>query len=422
MSDLPFGFQPPDPGEPNPFAAFGAGGAGANPDLGAIFSQLGRMLSNPSPGPVHWELARDTARQVLAAEGDPSVTDGERAAVEEALRLAELWLDAVTAWPSGVAHASAWSRSEWVEQTIPQWRELVEPLAARVAAASAGAVPEEMKTMAGPLLGVMQQMSGAMFGAQVGQGVAALAAEVTGSTDIGLPLAEAGRAVLLPRNVEAFGEGLGVPNDEVRLFLALRETAHLRLFHHAPWLGARIRAAVDDYARGITIDTSAIESTLGGIDPTNPQALQELMGSGVFEPPTTPEQLAALARLETLLALVEGWVDAVTHAAAAGRLPAADALRETVRRRRATGGPAETTFATLVGLELRPRRLREAAALWETLTEAEGSAGRDSVWDHPDLLPTSDDLDDPSGFAARRASADAPFDLSELDADPPTEP
>lgn len=416
MSDLPFGFQQPEPGEPNPFDAFGAGGS---QDLGAMFSQLGRMLSNPSPGPVHWELARDTARQVLAGDGDPSVTDGERASVVEAMRLAELWLDAVTGWPSGATHTSAWSRSEWVEQTLPQWRELVEPLAERVSAASAAAVPDEVRTMAGPLLGVMQQMSGAMFGSQVGQGMAALAAEVVGSTDIGLPLAAPGEAVLLPRNVAAFGEGLGVPDDEVRLFLALREAAHLRLFHHAPWLTARIRAAVDDYARGITIDTSAIESALSGVDPSNPQALQELMGSGVFEPPTTPEQLAALARLETVLALVEGWVDVVTHTAASAHLPATDALRETVRRRRATGGPAETTFATLVGLELRPRRLREAAALWEALDTSAGAAGRDAVWDHPDLLPGADDLDDPAGFVERRLAGDAPFDLSELDDEPP---
>jgi putative hydrolase len=413
MSDVPFGFQPPDSGEPNPFGAlFGEGGT---QDLGAMFQQLGRMLSNPGSGPVHWDLARDTARQAVAAAGDPSVTDGERSAVDEALRLAELWLDAVTGLPSGAGQTSAWSRSEWVEQTLPQWRALVEPLAVRVAAASAGAVPDEVRAMAGPLMGLMEQMSGAMFGTQVGHGMAALAAEVTGSTDIGIPLAEPGRAVLLPTNVTEFGEGLGIPTDQVRLFLALREAAHLRLFHHAPWLVARIHSAVDDYARGITVDTSGIESALSGIDPSNPQALQEVMASGVFEPPTTPEQVAALGRLETLLALVEGWVDAVTFAAADDRLPAAAALRETVRRRRATGGPAETTFATLVGLELRPRRSREAAALWEALADSQGAAGRDAVWDHPDLLPGPEDLDDPTRFVARRSSDERPLDLSELD-------
>jgi len=120
----------------------------------------------------------------------------------------------------------------------------------------------------------------------------------------------------------------------------------------------------------------------------------------------TPEQQTALARLETLLALVEGWVDDVVTAAATGRLPGADALRETLRRRRATGGPAEQIFATLVGLELRPRRLREAATLWRTLRERRGIEGRDEVWRHPDLLPGGDDLDDPEGFVRRSDAGD----------------
>jgi putative hydrolase len=125
------------------------------------------------------------------------------------------------------------------------------------------------------------------------------------------------------------------------------------------------------------------------------------MGEGVFELQPTPAQQAALARLETALALVEGWVDAVVDAAATGPLPSAAALRETVRRRRATGGPAEQTFATLVGLQLRPRRLREAAALWSAVAEARGVEGRDALWAHPDLLPSAEDLDDPAAFVER---------------------
>ena len=73
-------------------------------------------------------------------------------------------------------------------------------------------------------------------------------------------------------------------------------------------------------------------------------------------------------------------------AALGDRIPGTAALSEMLRRRRATGGPAEQTFATLVGLELRPRKMREAAELWERLTEAAGVDGRDAVWQHPDLL------------------------------------
>ena len=137
------------------------------------------------------------------------------------------------------------------------------------------------------------------------------------------------------------------------------------------------------------------------VDPSSPEAVQEALQSGMFEPEDTPAQKAALARLETLLALVEGWVDAVVTDAAQA-LPSAQALRETVRRVRATGGPAEQTFATLVGLELRPRRLREAAELWTELRAARGVDGRDAVWEHAELLPTADDLDDPAGFARPR--------------------
>jgi len=72
-----------------------------------------------------------------------------------------------------------------------------------------------------------------------------------------------------------------------------------------------------------------------------------------------------------------------------------------LRRRRATGGPAEHTFATLIGLELRPRRLRAAADLWREIGAARGTDGRDALWAHPDLLPTGKDLDDPSGFLDR---------------------
>jgi putative hydrolase len=147
---------------------------------------------------------------------------------------------------------------------------------------------------------------------------------------------------------------------------------------------------------------------MGEIDPTNPESLQNALSGGLFEPQETPEQLTALRRLETLLALIEGWVDAVVYAAAGERMPGAAALREASRRRRATGGPAEQTFSTLVGLELRPRRLREAAALWWAVTEKHGVSGRDGVWAHPDLLPDADDLDDPLGFAEKLGADDVP--------------
>jgi putative hydrolase len=380
-----------------------------------MFGELQKLLTG-SGGPVNWELAKQLAVSGLAG-ADPGVSRDGRSAVAEAIRLADLWLDPVTDLPSGVQSIEAWTRLEWLERTLPVWQSLCDPVAERVVAAMGSAIPQEQIAVIGsnlPLTGIMNQIGGLMFGAQVGQGLAGLAREVVGATDVGVPLGPHGVAALVPANVAAFGEGLGRPEEEVRLYLALREAAHQRLFTHVPWLRQRLLATVDAYARGISVDLSAIENAMGSVDPTNPQSVQDALSGGLFEPESTPEQDAALRRLETILALVEGWVDSVVAAAANDRMPGAEALREASRRRRAAGGPAEQTFATLVGLELRPRRLREAAALWWSVTDKHGVSGRDGLWGHPDLMPGADDLDDPLGFADSMGSD--PLSAEGLDA------
>jgi putative hydrolase len=262
------------------------------------------------------------------------------------------------------------------------------------------------------------QMGGLAFGSQLGGALAQLGTEVLTSTDIGLPLGPAGVGALLPAAVDAFTTGLDRPAGEVLVFLSAREAAHQRLFVHVPWLRASLLGAVEQFAQGITVDHEALERLARDMDPGNSAALEEAMGSGVMQPQTTPEQQAALARLETLLALVEGWVDVVVADAVGDRLPGAEALRETLRRRRGTGGPAEQTFATLVGLELRPRQLRAAATLWRALTEARGIEGRDDVWAHPDLVPSAADLDDPDGFVQRSGQA-SDDSMAQLERTPP---
>jgi len=394
----------------NPFAGtpleqlFGAFGRGQMPDLSQLMSQVQSLMS-PTAGNVNWDLAASVARATVARQKDPTPTAADRADVSDAVRLAEHWLDEVTELPGSGAPAQVWSRAEWVEATRPTWQQLVEPIAEHVVRAMGDAMPAETRAMAGPLLGLLAQAGGAMFGQQVGQALGELAAEVVGSTDVGLPLADVGRVALLPTNVAAFGEGLGQPASDVLLYLALRESAHQRLFSHAPWLRTHLVNAIEEFGRGTSIDIARIEAGMAQVDPTNPQSLQEALAGGLFEPERTPAQQAALTRLETTLALVEGWVDEVVTQATSERMPSAGALREAVRRRRAAGGPAEQTFASLVGLELRPRRLRDASNLWAAVRAAKGAAARDAVWDHPDLMPDAADLDDPLGFAAAERGA-----------------
>jgi putative hydrolase len=435
VPDSTFGFGLPGGGAPDPNDA---------QQLQQFLSQLQQMFATPGGGPVNWDLARQVAQAHLTGGrgvtgalpfgpalpgmlptpgpmpgqgggegaqpvGDPPVDPAERAAVTQALRLADLWLEQESALPSGISTTAAWTRGEWLAATMDVWRKLCDPVAERIVGSMSELVPEELRAQLGPMTAMVSSLGGALFGGQLGIALGSLAAEVLSASDIGLPLGPAGTAALVPANITAYGQGLELPGDQVRLYVALREAAHQRLFGHVPWLRGHILSAVETYAAGIRVDREAVEEAMSRIDPSNPAAAAELGLEGIFTPDDSPQQKAALARLETVLALVEGWVSHVAQRAVGDRLPDVAKLAEAWRRRRAAGGPAEQTFAALVGLELRPRRLREAAALWDALAEHRGIAGRDALWGHPDLLPDEEAFADPQGFAR------SPADLGDFD-------
>src|SRR3954468_5551915 len=424
MADLPFGFSSGDDPDPDkhkkdPDAGgdpFGMGGSEFDmSQLGQVFSRLGEMFSGAGgvmaggkqSGPVNYDLARQLASSAIGFVAP--VPEKTSAAIADAVHLAETWLDGATALPAGTTKAVAWTPTDWIDNTLDTWKRLCDPVAEQISTVWASALPEEAKTMAGPLLAMMSQMGGMAFGSQLGQALGKLSREVLTSTDIGLPLGPKGVAALMPEAVESLAEGLELPRSEIITFLAAREATHHRLFSHVPWLASQLLNAVEAFAKGMKIDMSGIEDFAQGFNPaslTDPSQMEQLLNQGIFEPKATPEQTAALARLETLRALIEGWVQTVVSDALGDRIPGTSALSETLRRRRATGGPAEQTFATLVGLELRPRKLREAAVLWERLTQAVGADARDGVWQHPDLLPGAEDLDEPAGFIDRVIGGD----------------
>ena len=394
-------------GELDPAKLAGAAGLPTDPLMVArLMGQLQKAMNASGDG-VDWQLAKDESGRI-AAQGSIRSSSTDLEQLRQALNVAALWLDEATSITQLTSEPTLITRADWARLTLPVWTQLAEPVATSISDSLTSVldqqVPEELKGMVANAGHMMRSLGGTLFSLQLGHVVGQLAAEVVSGGDIGIPLLP-GRddtdvqAALIPQNLAAFGEGLDIPADQVQLYLAVRELAHARLFRHSRWLRQHLISAITDYARGISIDTERLESLAADFDPANPESLREALTSGALIPPKTEAQVAALGRLETTLALIEGWVDVVT-AQATSRLPKADAVAETVRRRRASGGPAESAFSTLVGLELRPRRLREAAAFWQSITDAVGAEGRDGLWAHPDLLPGSDDIDDPARVIA----------------------
>lgn len=365
------------------------------------------------------EISRDIAKKYVSTQGSALVGTNDAALIREAMEIADLWLNDATVFPANSNEKRVISRADWVDSTIQGWQSTVEPLAVGLAQAMTSIVEQaELPENSLPITqiaGMLRTFIGTMIATQLGQVIGGLAATVTGAHDVGLPLLEPARPALIPENVAKWGVDIGVVDSEVRIFHALREGAVARLFDNNPWLVEYLRTSIADYGKGIRIDVEAMQRQAedaiesGQIDPNNPETFSIALNQGLFTPEESPEQVAALTKLETALALIDGWADDVTTLAAADRLPSLDALRETLRRRRATSSPAQQLFSSLFGLEVSPRMAREASSFWSQIRELRDLEARDRIWSG--ILPTHEELMTPEDYLR---SIDVPDDLSGL--------
>ena len=392
-------------------------GIPTNPEqLQQLLSMLSQAMDRSGkPEGVDWGQTLAQAK-TTARKDNRAVTEKQRFELSEAINIANLWLDQATDVSALATEPKFLTRDLWVDDAMPLFKSMSQPVADRMSTALSDHLartgPEELAGLMKEAGRLLRSAGGALFAMQLGQAIGRLSEKVIAGGDIGLPIFAEQRAAFVPQNLDDYVADLGVPAEEARIYLAVRELAHARLFKHSRWLRDSVVSQIVGYASQIAIDEDRIMTAAADTDLTNPDAMQGLLESGAMLADRTEDQQRALAAIETLLALIEGWVDAVTQDATR-LLPNAARISEAVRRRRASGGPAELTFGTLVGLELRPRLLREATAMWLQLGMAVGTAKRDSLWDHPDLLPSATDVTDPAALIARLQGGSDDFD-SEL--------
>jgi putative hydrolase len=447
----PFGFTPDNNDEenqkPNDFEAMMRQ---MQEQIQKQFQELGinpagfiNPFANFAPGAKGQQEAlpiatvRDTAKKFVQAQGSQPLGTKDVTVVNNALEIAELWLNEATVFPItaiSAAHTSL-SRLDWVDETLPGWQATMEPLATGLASAISSLLDQAVAGQGenlgveggadalagsmGAIAGLLRSFIGSLIATQLGQAIGAISSNATGAHDVALPLLDPARPILIPENIEKWSADLEIPKTEVYLFHALREAAIARLFAHNPWIVSYMRSAIVDYGRGIRIDMEAIqrqaEEAMQNFDPSqiNPESGENsfniALNNGIFTPEETPEQRAALSKLETALALVDGWADDVTTLAAGDRLPAITQLREMYRRQRATNAPAQQLFKSLLGLEVSPKLTREASAFWQKVRESKDVATRDALWSG--ILPNADELLDPVAFLS---STQVPDDLSGL--------
>jgi putative hydrolase len=378
-------------------------------------------------GPINIRLAKSIASKRISEEGAQSSVDAQEGAkVRSTLSESGLWLDSVCKFNPAPGETQLLTREGWLDGTIEAWAQFAAPVASSMNEALAsvfkerlgGSLDGEVSGMfAGPVPipipddlkdpgTLMKLLGNTSFSMQLGQAAGNLSSEVLGSFDQGIALLKSPAGALIPQNIKAYADSLEIDPSEVTAFVALHELAHARLFASVPWLMPRFEALIGKYARGISIDLDAMEEQLREANQMNPESIAGAVNLSNVGVNDTPEQRSALQSLENLLALVDGWVDCIVWRAGMAHLPHIEQLREMTRRQRAAGGPAELTFESLLGLQLRPRRLREASELWESITATEGQDSRDAHWSHPDMLPLlQDDSDADSVIEASTSAA-----------------
>jgi putative hydrolase len=389
--------------------------AGLPVDPAALQQLLSKLTSAIVPGEategLNWSLVETQAKQIAGANSRP-VPESVGKAIDAAMATGSLWLDEVTEVASITSEPKLLSRELWVADSLGLFKDLATPVANRMSEALTENfkenLPEEFSGFMSQASGLMKSAGSVMFAMQMGQALGRMAEEVLSAGDIGLPIFKEPRPAFVAQNLAQLVDSLEEDSDQVYFYFVIRELAHARLFKQSKWLRDYTVNLITAYAREISIDNTRIIEMSENFDPADIGNIQKAFESGSLIAPRTPSQTIALERIETVLALIEGWVDCVTQAATT-RLPRSAAIAEVVRRKRSAGGPAEKTFLTLIGLELRPRKLREASAMWNEITDKVGIQKRDAIWSHPDLLPTDADIQDPTALIAKLSNS-APED------------
>ena len=411
--------------------------SGALAGAKSFFESMQSSASTTDQSLIKVANLREIARKIITAKGDLPIGNLDQEKLNQSLLLANTWLDTEILFPASVMPSqSAWSKRDWLDESVTGWQQLIEPLALGMADALGNVItnastslpiefmgsseqsPAQQEAMKLMLARILRGFMGTLIATQLGQGIGMLANSITGANDVAIPLLKSDSGShLIPQNINEWSEGLGIDQEQVAIYLSLREAAASRLFANSPWLQNYIKDLITAYGKGISIDVESItrqaEEAMasGEIDMNNPQAINLALNAGLFTPQQTPAQELALTRLEMTLALIEGWIDHVISQVAADRMPAFNALIENSRRRRATNAPMQQLFANLLGLEVSPRKMREASVFWSEVKNLRGADGRDKCWEDAAFLPMPDDLSDVKAFLD---SVTVPDDLSGL--------
>ncbi|MDQ3898010.1 MAG: zinc-dependent metalloprotease [Actinomycetota bacterium] len=381
------------------------GPEGGNPFEGLpMFGDLARLFSRQ--GPVNWDVARQTAMW-LATEGqpEPNVDPLERIRLEELVRVADLQVSTATGLSTsiagGVLSVLPVSRSDWALHSLEAYRPFLERLATSLS--TAGDDDDDPADPTTQLLGDLGKLLGpVLLGMQSGFMLGHLARRALGQYDMPLPRLPADQLLVVPANLDALAEQWSLAADDLRLWVCLHEVTHHAVLGR-PHVRARLEDLINEYVRGFEVDPAALEASLGNLDPTDAAGLQAVLGNPetLLGAVRSPKQQETLSRIETLTAVIEGYVDHVMDSTGRGLIGSYGQLTEALHRRRVEAGDGDRFAARLLGLELGRGQYERGAQFIRGVIDRAGEEALSRLWLSARELPTPAELDAPGLWLAR---------------------
>ena len=378
---------------------------------GFDFSQLMRMLQ--SQGPVNFDVARQVAGVIATSDpetgqpgAEPAIDGGASIAFEQLVRAAQTavadttGIAAVLAVPSRVVDRQGWSQA-----TIEGLAPVLEALAAALGSAPPPDTENPGDAGEEAIFGfLMQSLIPVLLGVWTGWMIGQLSHKALGQYDLPLPLPAPPTLLFVSRNVDEFASGWELPTDELRYALVVREAVH-GAQRSIPWVREHLAQLARDYVGAYEMNPDALESQLGELDFSNPEAMQSLGGfadaGALLGAMQSERQQPILAELQRFVSVLEGYADVVVEKIGERMVSTHGRIDEALRRHRLERGDAASFVDRLLGLELDRKHYDDGAAFCRGVIERAGLDGLNRLWAAAQMVPTPAELQAPGLWLAR---------------------
>jgi coenzyme F420 biosynthesis associated uncharacterized protein len=226
---------------------------------------------------------------------------------------------------------------------------------------------------------------------------------VLGQYDLALLTAETtpGRLLFVEENIRHTAQVLGVPLGPFRTWIALHETTHAFEFEAHPWLRPYLAERLERQLTLVSRDASsmgrdavrALGAAIRGEGRRDDQHwLERLM---------TDEQRTLFRETQAVMALLEGFGDHVMDAVGKDLVPGVERISARFHGRRQQRSPFERAMLRITGMDLKMEQYRKGEAFVAGIERLAGAAALRRLWDGPETLPTSAEIDDPAAWVRR---------------------